>query len=92
MALISCPECNAPISDTAPQCPICGYRIRRGFQHNIAWYKNATIYEFVGTSVIIISMIFGLISITSGFVGTPILGIFFILGFIIFIVGRFLPR
>lgn len=25
MALISCPECNANISDQAPQCPQCGY-------------------------------------------------------------------
>lgn len=25
MALISCPECNASISDQAPQCPQCGY-------------------------------------------------------------------
>lgn len=28
MALISCPECNSRISDTAQTCPHCGYAIR----------------------------------------------------------------
>jgi len=28
MALINCPECNASISDQAPQCPQCGYAAR----------------------------------------------------------------
>jgi hypothetical protein len=25
MAVISCPECNAEVSDRAPACPQCGY-------------------------------------------------------------------
>lgn len=82
MALISCSECGKQISNTSPQCPACGYRIRRSF----VWYKNGAIYESVGASVTILSMIGGL------FMGIEFLGVFFIPGLIIFIVGRILPR
>ena len=28
MAIIKCPECNAPVSDQAPICPTCGVEIK----------------------------------------------------------------
>ncbi|MBT9554642.1 MAG: zinc ribbon domain-containing protein [Myxococcales bacterium] len=34
MPMISCPECNSPVSDAAPQCPSCGVAVaipKRGF-------------------------------------------------------------
>lgn len=32
MALISCPECNKQVSDTAISCPGCGYAIKNHFE------------------------------------------------------------
>ncbi|MCD8160790.1 MAG: zinc-ribbon domain-containing protein [Clostridiales bacterium] len=34
MALITCPECNAQVSDKAIACPHCGYPVQEYFQEN----------------------------------------------------------
>lgn len=31
MAIVNCPECDKPVSDTAAACPICGFQVERHF-------------------------------------------------------------
>ena len=40
MALIKCPECGADISDTANNCPNCGYNIKRYLKNTTLKDKN----------------------------------------------------
>lgn len=39
MALINCPECGRQVSDSAPQCPGCGYVISK--QNNNQFVNKA---------------------------------------------------
>ena len=80
MSLISCPECNKKVSNTSSNCPNCGYHV----SHDVIWYKNARIYEFVGL-ILTSCGVWGVIQNT-------FFSVFFIPGLIIFIAGRFLQR
>ena len=77
MALINCPECNREISDTAKQCPSCGYEIQKEISRSELGEieKNPTqgmLWIFVGIIAIIgglftIGIIIGIFAIIGGF-------------------------
>lgn len=85
MALVQCPECHQKTSEQAGQCPHCGMILRKPVT---LIKRKGGIYEAIGTSMIIVGIIMAI------FIEMPIIDGFFkilaIVGFIIFVVGRFL--
>lgn len=74
MALISCPECEAQISDKAPTCPKCGAPISKKMDEEGPETKVITVQEtskrlksqvLLSTSVFIIGLIWFIASINS---------------------------
>jgi hypothetical protein len=87
MPVISCPECDKDVSDSAAACPNCGYPIRRSV-------SGAGLWEAAGSVLVIISVLIyigvlwsnGLRGHTTGvMIGTPVATV----GFVVFLIGRF---
>ena len=93
MALIKCPDCGKDISDAAPTCIGCGRQMKA--TESVAVEKTERTggrYEMIGFLIILASMgscSVGAASSTGGggWVGLSVAG--FIVGFIVFLVGRF---
>ncbi len=65
MALISCPECSKEISDSAKQCPNCGYKLHKNVDSN-----NVKGMTFLISIVLVVVLVVGAIF----FVTAPKLG------------------
>ena len=51
MALIKCPKCSAIVSDSAQNCPNCGYPLNRRYRPKTQEDFNTWYYEFNGQAV-----------------------------------------
>jgi len=83
MALINCPDCNKQISDNAPNCPQCGRPMAMFSDKSTQIKRKGGTYEGIGFLLIIGGMV---TCFASGWLG----GALIIIGFIVFLVGRFL--
>jgi uncharacterized membrane protein YvbJ len=83
MSLISCPDCGRQVSDSAPTCPQCGKPIALASSQTVRTKRKGGAYEALGFVLIVAGIIacFG-----SATVGT----ILILVGFIVFLIGRFL--
>ena len=67
MALISCPECNTEVSDTALKCTKCGVQLR---QPKRSFFGNLFKWVFIAFNVLMaIWFIFGMGAATEGMEG-----------------------
>lgn len=80
MALVNCPECNKEISDSAKQCPSCGYEIQKEITRSeLGEIEKNPAQGMLCIFVGIIAIIFGFLTIGI------IIGIFAIIGGFAFI-------
>lgn len=97
MGLIVCPDCEKEISDQALNCPNCGRPMKKTEEKekpsvNISIVRSkGGVFEGLGTLLIIVGIflvIYGASTNASGKIGTGLIAGF--LGFIIFLIGRFM--
>jgi len=101
MALIKCPECGKEISDTAKQCPNCGYSFKK--QNDLPDLSNAvsSVWQFLyslfkdgkywkALIVLAISVTLGVLSIYYAFESDHMDWILFIGGILLCLVGTFI--
>ena len=82
MALISCPECGAEISDSARQCPRCGRPMAEPSSEAVTTRAGGK-WEALGFSLIAVGIVLGIAGLGA------FAGALAILGFALFLVGRF---
>ena len=67
MALVPCPECGSEVSDRAPTCPRCGFRLRPSLWDRLSWawgeglslaQRGAVAYPVTWLAVVILSLAF----------------------------------
>jgi hypothetical protein len=78
MALITCPECNKEISDTAKSCPSCGYELKPSGKQlcpkcnleavAVERGKSATIGGVFGVFIILLSILVLFFNLLIGFI------------------------
>jgi len=51
MALISCPECNAKVSESASKCPKCAFQIRKSER---TFFGKLVKWSFIGFNVLML--------------------------------------
>ena len=83
MPLISCPDCGRQVSDSAPNCPQCGKPMAMFSGKTVETTRKGGVYEGVGF-LLIVGGIFACFA--SGAVGSVLI----LVGFIVFLVGRFM--
>ncbi len=83
MPLINCPDCGKQISDSAPNCPQCGRPMGLFSGHAVQTKRKGGTFEGIGF-LLIVGGIFA--CFVSGAFG----GVLIFVGFIVFLVGRFL--
>lgn len=83
MALINCSDCGRQVSDSAPNCPQCGKPMAMLAGHSVQTTRKGGKYEGVGF-LLIVGGIFACFA--SGALG----GVLILVGFIVFLIGRFL--
>jgi uncharacterized membrane protein YvbJ len=98
MALISCPECNRDVSDSAPTCPNCGVPIASARETKAAGTSLTTIQEtskklklhmISAVAVILIGVLFSIIDIDRGGKNSSISVILIIGGLGLYFITRF---
>ncbi len=89
MALIKCSECGKEVSDKAPACPNCGAPIgsdrspQRRDKIPVRVVRAGWRWEAIGALLVIGGLIAGVAGASSGW-------LVLIVGFVIFIIGRFI--
>jgi predicted amidophosphoribosyltransferase len=83
MGLTSCPDCNKEVSDRAPNCPNCGRPLASFSSRSVQTRRKGGKYEGVGFLLI-------LAGIVSCFYSPEPGALLIIVGFIVFLLGRFM--
>ena len=83
MPLIDCPDCGRQVSDSAPNCPQCGKPMTIFAGKAVQTTRKGGKYEGVGF-LLIVAGIF--VCFASGGLGAVLI----LVGFIVFLIGRFL--
>jgi hypothetical protein len=83
MALVACPDCEQQISSSAAACPNCGRPMFAVTGKVVQTQRRGGKYEGVGFLMIIAGM---RLCFANGVLG----GITVLLGFIVFLIGRFM--
>jgi len=83
MALIDCPDCGRKVSDKAPNCPQCGKPMAMLAGKAVQTTRKGGKYEGIGFVLIV-----GGIFTSFAYLGFGLLLI--VIGFIVFLVGRFM--
>jgi predicted amidophosphoribosyltransferase len=83
MALAKCPDCGRDISTAAPNCPQCGRPMAMLSGKAVHTQRKGGKYEGVGFLVI-------LAGIGTCFVSGGVGGILIFMGFVVFLIGRFM--
>ena len=82
MTLVKCPDCGNPVSAQAPACPKCGRPL--GERPRGGKRGKGRLYEALGTLILVGGMFACMFDGLSG-------GVAIAVGFLVFLVGRFLP-
>lgn len=61
MALLKCPECGREISDTAKNCPNCGYKVKRHFRETNTKKRNTKAFTIIIAIVLCAVIICGIL-------------------------------
>lgn len=64
MALIHCPDCGKEFSDSAKQCPNCGYRYRIQTSQERNNVKQGFLIGILGLSLVLLGLIFSMVSLS----------------------------
>ena len=83
MPLTKCPDCGESISTAAPMCPKCGRPMTRLGANAVQTQRKGGKYEGVGFLIMLVGI--GLCFVIPGLGGITIA-----VGFIIFLIGRFM--
>jgi len=83
MSLINCPDCGRQVSDSAPNCPQCGRPMSMFSGKSVQTRRKGGKYEGIGFLLIVGGMF---ACFASGVLG----GLLILIGFIIFLIGRFM--
>jgi len=84
MGLIKCPDCGKSVSSSAANCPHCGKPMAAFSRKTVQTRRKGGKYEGIGF-LLIVSGIF-----TCRFFSGALGGILILIGFIVFLVGRFM--
>ncbi len=83
MALIKCPDCGSDVSTAAANCPHCGRPMAVLSGKAVQTQRKGGKYEGVGFLLI-------LAGVGTCFVSAAVGGIMILVGFVVFIMGRFM--
>ena len=83
MALIDCPDCQNQISKAAPTCPHCGRPMAAFSRKAVQVQRKGGKFEFIGFLSILAGMGLCYMSVALG-------GIVISVGFVVFLIGRFM--
>ena len=90
MALITCPECKKQVSDKAAACPSCGAPIRPVTDKPARVERTGARWEGWGTAMILVGVVSSCAGASNASGTAMSIGsLLLIVGFVVFIVGRF---